>query len=227
MNEIHQQETHKGFNINIYRDESPESPRDWDNLGTMYTMHRNYQPEKSFSKCFEWNKVFDENRDILDSFDKKYIALKFYLYDHSGITVSTSPFSCPWDSGLFGIIAVDVEKVKKEYNWKKVTKRRRAQIESYLESEVELYDNYCTGEIYRYEITPIGDANDSIDSCDGFFGDDGIKSIISGCKVSIDSEIKRIKAEKRQKIIDSITKYGRQLYLFPEFETELDIEFLK
>ena len=223
MENLYQQETYKGFNINIERDCDAENPRDWDNLGTMYTMHRNYQPEKQFNEHFEWNEVFDEHRDLLDSFEKKYIALKFYLYDHSGQTVSTSPFSCPWDSGLFGIIAVDIEKVKKDYGWKKVTKKRRKQIESYLEGEVELYDNYCTGEIYRFEVTKIDDDN-SIESCGGYFGDDGVKSIISECKVSIDSEISRIKTEKRQEILDKINKYGKQMCLFPEFEPDVELE---
>lgn len=35
-------ETYKGHNIKIEADESPENPRDWDNLGSMYCLHRNY-----------------------------------------------------------------------------------------------------------------------------------------------------------------------------------------
>jgi len=29
----------------------------------------------------------------------KYVILPLYLYDHGGITMSTNPFSCPWDDG--------------------------------------------------------------------------------------------------------------------------------
>lgn len=29
-----------------------------------------------------------------------------YVYDHSGTTYATRPFSCPWDSGRVGIIAL-------------------------------------------------------------------------------------------------------------------------
>lgn len=225
MSEIHQQESYQGYNINIYRSESPESPRDWDNLGTMYTMHRRYQPEKDFYDHFEWDQVLDEHRDLLDSFEKKYIALKFYLYDHSGITVSTSPFSCPWDSGLFGIIAVDIEKIRKDHNWKKITKKRREQIESYLKSEVEVYDMYCTGQVYQYEIVPENnDDADSFDSCGGFYGDEGIKEIITDCKASIDYELDQIKVVKRQQAIENIKKYGKQLFLpFPNFYTSVPV----
>lgn len=37
-----QTEEYKGYNINIYYDEFPESPREWCNLGIMLCSHRNY-----------------------------------------------------------------------------------------------------------------------------------------------------------------------------------------
>ena len=79
----------------------------------------------------------------------QYVILPLYLYDHSGITISTRPFSCPWDSGQVGWIYAskdtfremtgnsedelfstdtkrppkygDLVKVKNEVNWGKVT----------------------------------------------------------------------------------------------------------
>jgi len=50
-----------------------------------------------------------ELQDILDSLDK-YIILPLFLYDHSGITMSTGPFSCPWDSGQVGWIYASKQK---------------------------------------------------------------------------------------------------------------------
>lgn len=50
-----------------------------------------------------------ELRDILDSLDK-YVILPLFLYDHSGITMSTSVFSCPWDSGQVGWIYASKQK---------------------------------------------------------------------------------------------------------------------
>ena len=119
---------YNGHHIDIYYDESPESPRAWDNLGTFYTIHHRYCPEEEFDRHFQWEEVFDRYGDFSDSFEKQYIALKIYLYDHSGQTISSSPFFYPWDSGLFGIVAVSVEKVKKEYDWKLLTAERRQQI---------------------------------------------------------------------------------------------------
>ena len=44
-----------------------------------------------------------EFRSIVEALGK-YVILPLYLYDHSGITMSTGPFSCPWDSGQVGWI---------------------------------------------------------------------------------------------------------------------------
>ncbi len=177
---------YRGYEIKIYYDPDPESPRDWDNLGTMYTCHRNYLPEESFDQHFQFEEVFDQHQDFLPSFEKNYIAHKVYLYEHSGITVSTSPFSCRWDSGLFGIIAVSTEKVKQEYGWKKITAKRRTEIENILQAEVDIYDQYITGQVYGFQLfSPEGE---EIDSCWGYFGDLGIKDIVSECKTYVDEE---------------------------------------
>ena len=124
---------YNGHHIDIYYDESPESPRAWDNLGTFYTIHHRYCPEEEFDRHFQWEEVFDRYGDFSDSFEKQYIALKIYLYDHSGQTISSSPFFYPWDSGLFGIVAVSVEKVKEGIRLKLLTADRRRKIEGYLQ----------------------------------------------------------------------------------------------
>lgn len=33
---------YKGMTIKVCYDENPESPREWDNLGTIYSNHRDY-----------------------------------------------------------------------------------------------------------------------------------------------------------------------------------------
>ena len=181
--EPYQQIEHRGHVINIYHDENPESPREWDNLGTMYTSHRRYRPEEELDKHFETGDVFESYGVFRDDFLRRYVALPVYLYDHSGLTVSTTPFSCRWDSGLFGIIAVPVEQVKKEYGWKLLTKPRREAIERHLQGEIKTYDDYLRGEVYGFEIT---NHNALVNSCWGYYGDDGLKHLISECKSQID-----------------------------------------
>ena len=112
---LYEQISYKGHHINVYYDEDALDPRqEFDHLGTLYTAHRHYQPEKDFHANFKINKVFEGRiGDFRDSFLKQYVALPVYLYEHGGATIATSPFSCPWDSGFFGIIAVSLERIRK------------------------------------------------------------------------------------------------------------------
>lgn len=204
---------HRGYDINIYYDTSPESPREWDNLGTFYTSHRRYRPEKEFDEHFQWEEVFDRYGDFSDLFEKRYIALKIYLYDHSAQTISSSPFSCPWDSELFGIVAVSVEKVKKEYGWKVLTRARRRKIEEYLQGEIDTYDNYLRGEVYGYRITPADDKDDVLESCWGYFGDSGLDQLKDECRDMIDHLISE---KERREHEEHLRIFGPELPLFPE-----------
>ena len=105
---------------------------------------------------------------------KHYIMLPLYLYDHSGITISTGPFSCPWDSGQIGWVYVSIKKVKEEYNWILLTKSRKKKIIDLLKNEVELYDQYLRGDVYGYEVED--QIGNHIDSCWGFYGGEHDKS---------------------------------------------------
>lgn len=121
--------------LEIIQDESPESPRSWDNLGTMACSHRRYNlgdPTKT-------DKIVGSTKPeaILRFIKRKdVISLPIYMYDHSGITIKTTPFSCPWDSGLVGYIFVTKETVRKEFGIKRVTKEWIEKIKTYLEGEV-------------------------------------------------------------------------------------------
>ncbi len=185
---LYNQIKYNGYHINIYYDDDAGNPRKmFDNLGTLYTAHRRYRPEKEFDEHFDIDKVFDGRiGNFRGSFLKEYIALPVYLYEHSGTTVSTSPFSCPWDSGFFGIIAVPLDKVRREYGWKNITVERRKRIEEYLQGEIKTLDDYYTGEVFGYCITPEDDDSNELDSCWGFYGTDSLKEMEAECRHIID-----------------------------------------
>ena len=180
--------TYNGHHINICYDDDAGNPRKmFDNLGTLYTAHRRYRPEKEFDDHFDIDKVFDGRiGNFRESFLKEYIALPVYLYAHSGTTVSTSPFSCPWDSGFFGIIAVPLDKVRREYGWKSITAERRKRIEEYLQGEIKTLDDYYTGEVFGYRITPEDDDSNELGSCWGFYGMECLKEMEAECRHIID-----------------------------------------
>lgn len=92
---------------------------------------------------------------ILES--KMITILPLYLYDHSGISMSTGSFvgraqHAEWDSGQVGWI---------------YGKSAIEDIEKILKSEVEVYSNYLEGNVYGYELY---DGDELIDSCYGFYG---------------------------------------------------------
>jgi hypothetical protein len=153
------------YRIDIISDDDPEDPRGWDNLGTMVCFHRRYNlgDKHNFDEP-------SEARDFLKDKKARHIVLPLYLYDHSGITMNTTGFSCPWDSGQVGWIYITREKVRKEYGCKRVTKKMVEKIKGYLRNEVETYDQYLTGDVYGFRITD-EETEEEMDSCWGFFGE--------------------------------------------------------
>ena len=180
---------YKGYTINIEPDNDPLDPREWDNLGTMVCWHRRY----SLGDKHEFSTPDDAWQEI----KKDHIVLPLYLYDHSGITMSTGSFGCQWDSGRVGYIYVSLEKVRKEYGWKHVTKKRREKILEHLRGEVETYDDFITGSVYGYRVEG---AEGVGDSCWGFYGyPAGHNEALSEAKAHIDWYIKdKIKEHIKQ-----------------------------
>lgn len=85
--------------------------------------------------------------------DEYFCVLDLYLYDHSGITMSTGSFGCPWDSGQVGFIYApwDPEAPSgKDDEPHGITDPEM--LKAALEQEVETYDLFITGQVYGYEI---------------------------------------------------------------------------
>lgn len=158
-----------GNELKIYADDMADDPRkDTDCLGTMACIHRNYR----------LGDIQPATREEMEALVKdSAVCLPVYLYDHSGLTISTRPFSCPWDSGQIGYIFVSKEKARQEFG--KLTKKTLGKITDCLRAEIEMYDQYLTGDVYRFEIArkcsckDCGDKHEVIlDSCGGFYGHD-------------------------------------------------------
>ena len=98
------------------------------------------------------------------------IVLPVYAYIHSGTALSTTPFSCPWDSGQCGFIYEDKEAIRKEFGVKRISPKLRKRIENRMKSEIELFDQYINGEVYGFVIKD--DEGEVVDSCWGFYGTD-------------------------------------------------------
>lgn len=155
---------YKGYRIEIYQDENAESH----NFGKMLCFHKRY----SLGDKVEMS--VDEARELAEKLtaDKNAVVLPLYLYDHSGISISTKSFigrahHAEWDSGRVGFIYADANMIRENFGKNDGESLERAR--ELLEAEVETYDQYLRGEVYGYRIFD-GQGNEK-DSCWGFFDD--------------------------------------------------------
>jgi hypothetical protein len=159
---------------------------------------------------------------ITDTIEKKIIILPLFLYDHSGITMNTSGFSCGWDSGQVGYIYITRKQAVEEWGKKLCTKKVVERATKYLEGEVETYDQFLTGEVYGYRVlAPLlpGDIEDGdnpqdeefddlreeISSCWGFFGYDETKEdseTVKDAKCSIECHIEEQMKKFEEEFVD-------------------------
>lgn len=184
-------------------DECAESPREWDNVATIVSKGGNWDisdegwrmnaeefaeflHKKLDKKCPEIKGLKDIDHIVNCGNAKSYIVCKpIYMYDHSGQTISLSPFGCRWDSGCCGYIFVFKDKILKEFpgtnddNW-------RDKAEEVIKSEIDIYDDYIQGSVYGYRLEECHTVEhkdlvtgaiwtsteyELVDSCCGFYGD--------------------------------------------------------
>jgi hypothetical protein len=195
---------YKGYTINIYQDEDPGNPMtEWDNLGSIVAWHRNYdlctldvstngreQKDLHFPTPDDFKEWLTENPSIV---------LPLFLFDHSGISVSTSSAhyrmcdSAGWDWGQVGWVFCTKKKVRSEYGRRRISTKVLALAEEVMRSQVNDFDKYLTGQVYGYTIE--NHAGEDVESCWGFYlGDDDTLTtgyMIDECKSSINHDIER------------------------------------
>ena len=124
-----------GAVLKIFPDEDPENPREWDNFGKMVCWHlrSNLGDEQvamgDYSGSEAVREEIEEENDVA-------IILPLFLYEHSGMTMKTTPFYDPWDSGQVGWTYCTKQEVEDEF---------KGDIEaanSCLRGQVETYDRY-------------------------------------------------------------------------------------
>lgn len=109
-----------------------------------------------------------------------------YALIHSDVSYSTSPFGDPWDSGVAGCIFMDKADFEKDFVRIMGGDRNEAMKLALgcLDYEVELYDQWARGEVYRYDYSPDEGPDDS---CGGFYGDDAVSGMLAMVNDRIDA----------------------------------------
>jgi len=186
--------------LEVTQEISPMDPREWTDFGRMLCWHNRYnlgdkQIENQrglddvlldlLDEKFELSEDQKENiryyADINLLFNAvvkhtKTALLPLYLYDHSGITMSTGIWkfrmmdSARWDWGVVGIIYATEKKIKKEFAVTEITDEVREKAKDRLREEVNTYDLYLRGEVYEYRLYN-KETKEDIDSCGGYMED--------------------------------------------------------
>lgn len=150
---------HNGAQVRLYIDEYPvSSPRTWSNLGTIVCFDTSYHI--SDTHTFDSPEAFEAFLK-----DTPCVVLPIYLYDHSSVSISTTPFSCHWDSGQVGYIYATLDAVQDEFEG--LDAETIALAESVLRCEIDTFNMCLNGDVYRYTVT---DADGTeVDACSGYY----------------------------------------------------------
>lgn len=134
-------------------------------------------------------------------FEQTHYILPVFMYDHSGRTIRTTPFSCRWDSGQTGWVYVNKVKFSKStlYGVKPsmAADQRQKLGYEFLRSMVTEIDNVMTGNVWGYNVET--QEGRFIDSCWGFVGDEdcclkeGIAEATHHLSIDRKSRIKKLK----------------------------------
>ncbi|WP_223821863.1 hypothetical protein [Paenibacillus peoriae] len=188
--------------LTIEYDYDDRGPRfDSEHLGSMVFWHRRYSLGdeheykdgndffikllKEMGRSERTLYRMNSRQELFKVLETEYVILPVYLYDHGNLTISTTPFHCPWDSGQIGYVYVSNKKIREEYDVKRITKNLRLQVLSILQNEVEIYDHYLRGDVYKFILKDLD--GKIIDSSDGFYGSNHHTNGIAEC-ISIEYE---------------------------------------
>jgi hypothetical protein len=170
---------YKGWTIRISHDEDAQNPRiECDNLGTLLCWH---------SRRRNLGDVYtDRNGDMEKLHEvtgEDFIWLPVYAYEHGGITLNTTGFSCPWDSGQVGVVYVHKNDAMREFSDDGVFGPDQIEkVKNLMRSEIETYDQWLQGFVYGYEVIKFESCGGCghkdmavVDSCWGLYGLDYCK----------------------------------------------------
>lgn len=165
----------------ILDDSDPMNPRtEWDNCAVI-----------SCAKSVRYA-ISDRDQELPDDVRsedelREYVgeplaALKpLYLFDHSGITISTSPFSCPWDSGQIGWVYITEAVAKKEWAPSSEYPTMEGWAEKVIDGEIKTFDFYVRGECYGYQVLEVTvEDDDQMEDIEPFLAKDVVAGSFYG-----------------------------------------------
>jgi len=164
--------------LEIKYDEGGESPREWSNLGYFITVDSDYiSPDKNDELqriIKETGEEANSQEEHIEMITERYQEETGYhieaiypitKYEHSGVSYSLgAKHGFDYSNNGFYIVTTESQKEvgTKEKDFEKVIKE-----------ELEVYNKWCNGEIYRFVL--YDSKGEWIDSCGGFFDIEDIR----------------------------------------------------
>lgn len=144
------------YTATLINDRDPQNPRtEYENATTMWCAHGRYDLGDPSNP---WPKRACSRDEIEANVGSLAIIKPLYMYDHSGITIATTPFSCRWDSGQIGWVFIsDADAAYEQLS--------ADMLDTVLEAEVTTYDRYLRGEVYEWAVHK---GDEYIEGCGGY-----------------------------------------------------------
>lgn len=185
---------HAGCRIEIHQDDTADNPvQQWDGQAKVQIWHRGYDfgNDHTFNTPQEVQEYFRRHR-------RQVVFLPVFMYDHSGITVNTTGFSCPWDSGQVGYCWCSRDDAEEALG----TRDREAAYR-FLRETVQLLDDYLTGNVYGYVVLD-PQTSATIDSCWGYFGDPEVSGLLDDARAVAEQQDQQVREAARASLAYAI-----------------------
>lgn len=153
----------------VQPDQDAEDPRSVDRLGTMVCFHRRYRLGDDTDYRRDWFDGWEQMEKYILAEGDVAVILPVYLHDHSGLTMSTTPFSCRWDSGQVGFIWVTTAQAS-AWGCRDLSPSALSQL---LTDEVSRYSTWVGGDVVGYQIW---DGDEFIAGCSGYYSMDDARA---------------------------------------------------
>lgn len=146
---------YKGHTIKLTLDPVVGNPREcFDHIATFAFFHKRYSlGDKVEIKSEDYPGWTEMEQDIVRTYKPRYIT-PVYMYDHSGLVLSTSPFSCPWDSGRVGFMWISDPDIPPD-DLSEIVKDEIQELNQWLSGDVWMIDiddgKECLYGVYGYD----------------------------------------------------------------------------
>ena len=194
---------YKGYKIDIYRDNNPESPREWSNVAH-FALTADFGDEKAYDAVDALldRYVEEEKGDELrfdGSMPEKLAAIResgevamqpIYMYEHGGATIwSGGGPTDKWDSGCIGFAYItkdDLRESQIAFDESDPKDFERVAFE-HIEGETKTLDDYIRGDVFGFEVR---DEDDNVvETIGGYYGYDAIAGMKEEARAIVDREV--------------------------------------